>query len=168
MEQKIPLYADAEGVAKLLKKPVGVSVSTFGEDLEKTGEIKAWLHPLSWDERNFVRGQSVVAYRFWLKHGGEPEDVRASISGVLSRLTIYFALRVGPEKSAKQLFSSQAECAEFPFEEVIQELWNRYMTEFSPSAEEWGNSLRARNLGTSSALPAISPALAPSEVKSPS
>lgn len=160
-DNKIPLVREAEAISKLSKPPVPVSVAIYelAEDMEsliKKEEVGAFLHRLTWLERNYIRGANTQVYKHWIDNEGDPEKAKIAIANMVPRITVYFALKISESKDSKRFFESQEIIMEYPYQEGIQELYKRYLDEFSLSETEWGNFLRARNLGTSSVSPAIS------------
>jgi len=160
-DAKIPFSKDAEALSKLTKEPVEVKVGTYalnedGDKVIKTGEVPAFLHRLTQLERNHLRACSTIVYRDWIKNGGEESQARDAVSGMIPRMTVYFALKIDSKAGSDRFFTSQDLILEYPFEEGIYELYERYLKEFQLTESEWGNFVRARSLGTFSALPAIS------------
>jgi|SRR5882672_1672454 len=167
-KDKIPLVKEAESISKLSKGPVEVSVGLYDisddlDSLEKKGEVKAYLHRLTWLERNHVRASNTEVYKFWINNGGDKETARDAVMSVIPRMTVYFALKIDSKANSSRFFETQDILMAYPFEEGLYELYKRYVQEFDLTGTEWGNLLRARSLGTSSALPATSQVLIPSE-----
>ncbi len=169
MSQDTPLAPDAPVIAKLKKSPVEVEVGLYdvnpnyvetddtAENLKnlylKKGSIKAWLHPLTWLERDFIKADTVKIYRFWKENDGDNKDIaKAMVNEAIQRLLVYFALKRGPEEKAARLFESQDEMLDF-HPPTLRDLNVRYYEEFGLSEKERGNLLRARSSGTFCALP---------------
>ena len=184
MSQELPLVPDSTAIAKLKKGPVEVEVGLFeinpeyseGEDpvenlknmYVKKDSIKAWLHPLTWTERDFIRADVMKVFRFWKEHDGEDKEIaRTMADEAVKRLVVFFSLKRGPEREAKRLFDNQEEILDF-HPPTLAELNQRYDSEFGLTEKERGNLLRARSLKTSSALPVSSPAPPSSGGNSPS
>jgi len=111
---------------------------------------------LTWLERDFIKADIVKIYRFWKENDGDNKDIaRSMVNEAVQRLLVYFALKSGPEKGAKRIFETQEELSDFNPNE-LRSLNSRYYEEFGITEKERGNLLRARNLKTFSALPAIS------------
>lgn len=146
MEAGIPLHRDAVALSKLSGEPVEVEVSDAGES------AKAWLHPVSALERNHIRASSSEAYKLWKKEGGDTDEARFPVSGVIATMTVYFALKCGKERKSNRFFNSQEEAVAFQYAEILR-LYQLYTEHFELTDEEWGNYLRARKSGISPALP---------------
>jgi hypothetical protein len=162
-EEKIPLYKEAESISKLTKAPVAVSVGLYelaedGESLVKNGEVGAYLHRLNWLERNHVRAANTEVLKFHLANGGDKDSAREAVMNIIPRMTVYFSLKIGESPKSPKFFETQDILMAYPYEEGLWALYRKYLEEFELSENEWGNLFRARNLGTSSALPAISQA----------
>lgn len=163
------LYKDAPALVKLAGKPVETKFPVRdyvpGRKDESGNDapcpikdyVTAWLHPLSPDERNLVRNQAARTYRFWMANGGTKETAGDAVSSVQCRFNVFYALRRGPEQGAPRFFQSEMEISEYPFDQDFVDIFNEYANNFIPTTEEWGNSLRARNSGTSPDSPASTP-----------
>lgn len=156
---KIKLDIDAESISKLVKDPVEVDFVEYGltaelNDMEEKESFKAWLHRITWVERthiNAASGKLAIA----LRNMGEDdkETVHMAVSGMIARMTVFYSLKVGKDAKAERFFKSKEEFMQYPIENGIFQLYGRYLQEFQLTEIEWGNWLRARNLGISSALP---------------
>ena len=160
-DDKIPMYRDSEAIGKLSKPPVPVNVGLYelaedGESLTKKQEVGAFLHRLSWLERNYIRAANTQVYKHWVDNDGDPDKAKLAIMNMVPRITVYFALKQKESKDSPRFFESQEILMEYPYQEGIQELYQKYLNEFTLSETEWGNLLRARSLGTSPVLPATS------------
>jgi hypothetical protein len=167
-EPKIPLHKDSESISKLTKAPVPVKVGLYelaedGESLIKKEEVDAFLHRLNWLERNHVRAANTEVYKFHLANGGDKDTAREAVINIIPRMTVYFSLKIGESPKSPKFFETQEILMAYPYEEGLWALYRKYLEEFELSETEWGNLFRARNLGTLSALPAISPVPTPSE-----
>lgn len=168
------LTPDAVSISKLMKPPVEVEFGIYEvnpnyvetddpeENLKnfyiRVGTSKPFLHPLSWVERNFIKADVIKVYRFWKDQDGEDRMIcNLMTEEAVKKLTVYFALKVGPEPKSERVFKSQEEILEYHHQGSINELNSRYYDEFGMTDKEWGNLLRARSLKISSDLPAISP-----------
>lgn len=136
------LTPDASVIAKLKKSPVEIEIGIYDTNSEyvetddseenlknlyvKTGVIKAWLHPLTWLERDFIKADIVKIYRFWKENDGDNKDIaRSMVNEAVQRLLVYFALKSGPEKGAKRIFETQEELSDFNPNE-LRSLNSRY------------------------------------------
>ena len=117
----------------------------------------------TWLERNHVRSSNTQVYRHWIENQGDEDKARTAVMNMIPRMTVYFALKIDLKANSQRFFESQEVIMAYPFEEGIWDLYKQYVKEFELTGNEWGNLLRARNSGTLSALPAISPAQIPSE-----
>ena len=161
-ENKIPLVKDAEALAKLTKAPIEVQVPVYDlledkETVDKVGTVKAYLHRLTGLERNHIRASATSVYRYSRANGADDAEAKESILAMIPRMTIYFALKNDLKPGSDRFFTSQELVLQYPFEDVVFDLYGRYLVEFNLTEQEWGNFVRARNSGTFSALPAISP-----------
>ena len=174
MSDGIELSPDASAIAKLSKGPIEVKIGIFEDNPDykesenpeenaeniyvQDGEVTAWLHPLTWTERDYIKAEVVKVFRFWKEQDGSDKTIwRSMVREASNRLVLFYALRLGPEKESPRLFKSQEEILDF-HPPTLTRLNRLYYDEFSLTDKERGNLLRARSLKTSSVLPAISPA----------
>jgi len=145
---------DAETFLKLFQEPFETGI-----ELEGQTPIPVWVHNITPLEDLHVAQCWGEAYK-WLRgqEGSEEASVVRFCNIQSSDMTMFYAIRKGPEKNSPRLFGSVKEYMKVPIGARL-DLYGKYADRFVPTEEDLGNSLRARidGSGTTSNSPAVSP-----------
>ena len=173
MSEGIKLTPDAVSVSKLSKPPLKVDFGIYemnpdyvetDDEVEnqnnvyrKVSEAEAYLHPLTWMERDLIKASMVKVYQFWQANDGEDKQIaRMMVEEAMKRLLVFFALKNTEDPKSERIFASQQDVVDYYHTQTIFDLNDKYYAEFGMSDKEWGNYLRARSSKISSVLPATS------------